>query len=229
MSNDMTLEDLKALVLDQADMTGSDFIDSTRLRYWINSALAELHDLLIDSYEDYHVKTYEIQLTAGTNSYDLPDDFYKLLKLFHYDSTTGTRVRLRRFNLDELGALGDPFVHPAATDTGMLYRILGNQIVLVPDPTGTGKLELWYAPSFTKLFHDADKVHMSVPVMWEDFVVCDVAARCLEKEESDPRPMLMRKAEAKKRIVESALNRDAGMPNKVIDIYRNEDPWDEAF
>jgi hypothetical protein len=226
MANDITLGEIKALALDQADMTGSDFIDDARLTYWVNSALSELHDLLVDAYEDFHVATYEIALTAGTSTYALPTDFYKLLKLFHLESGSGTRTRLRRFNLDEYGALGDPFVHPASVDSGMLYRILGTNIELVPDPTGNGTLELWYAPAFTKLRNDSDLIHLTVPVMWEDFVVCDVAARCLEKEESDSRPMLLRKAEAKQRIIASSQNRDAGMPERVIDVYRDEDSWD---
>lgn len=220
--NDLKLSELKAIILDQADMTNSGFITDTRLTYWINAELSELHDLLVVSFEDYFLAKEIIPLAGDIENYTLPDDFYKDIKVFYVDGTK--RYRLRRFMIEEFDRYSNDYyaVYPfnGVSEVDLFYRIIGNEIYVAPPPSLGGKLELWYVPQFERLIDPNDTVHFQVPIGWEDFVVCGVAARCLAKEESDPTFFVIKKAEIKQRIIEAAETRDEGGENRVVDVYR---------
>lgn len=55
---------------------------------------------------------------------------------------------------------------------------------------------------------------------WEEYVIVDVAAKCLEKEESDPSALYARKQYLIGRIQRVGKNRDAGMPKQIINLSR---------
>jgi len=221
--NDLKLSELKAIILDQADMTDSGFITDIRLTYWINAELSELHDLLIDSFEDYFLAKKIITLAGDTENYALPDDFYKAIKVFYMDGTN--RYRLRRFMMEELDQYSNDYysAYVMAPEVDLCYRVEGNEIYIAPTPSLGGRLELWYIPQLERLVDPNDTVHFQIPIGWEDYVVCGVVARCLAKEESDPTFFLMKKAEIKARIIEMAATRDEGGENRVVDVYRRFD------
>ena len=220
--NDLKLSELKAIILDQADMTDSGFITDTRLTYWINAELSELHDLLVTSFEDYFLAKEIIPLAGDTENYALPDDFYKAIKVFYVDGLN--RYRLRRFMVEELDQFSNDYysayTHNGLNYVDLFYRIVGNELYVAPLPAGTGAIEFWYVPQFERLVDPNDTVHFQVPIGWEDFVICGVAARCLAKEESDPTFFLGKKMEIKQRIIDAAEARDQGGENRVVDVYR---------
>jgi hypothetical protein len=214
MAQTTTLAGLVAQGLDLADLTNSSSPVTARVEDYANAALAELHDLLVVSFEDYMLSRATIQLVAGTDAYSLPADFLKASKVYSLDGSE--RQRLKRFELDELDGLSD--------DASELprYRILGNQIWLAPAPSATGSVELWYVPQFAKLTNatpgTTDVVHVSVPVGWEDFVVLSMAVRLRVREESDASQLLALKGQARDRILAAAAERDAGEPHHVADV-----------
>ncbi len=55
---------------------------------------------------------------------------------------------------------------------------------------------------------------------WDEFVVVDAAIKILVKAERDATPLMMRKAGLVKRIEDSASNRDAGSPKRIVDVHR---------
>lgn len=208
-----TLSALRTAILNQADMADSDFINATQLNYWINAELAELHALLVESWEDYMVSTDDITLTGAT-SYSLPSDFFKALKVFLIRGNV--RYRLRRFQMQDLS--GDTTWNKG--NEFLSYRIMGDNIHFDPTPNASGTVRLYYAPQLTELALDADTVSVAVPIAWEDFVVCGAAARCLAREESDSRFFLQRKEMLRQQFIAAAANRDAGEPARMIDHYQ---------
>jgi hypothetical protein len=54
-----------------------------------------------------------------------------------------------------------------------------------PEPTNAAYLELWYVPQFKSLENLSDLIPVQFPNGWEEYVIEGVAARILEKEESD--------------------------------------------
>lgn len=211
--NYQSLAELKATILDQVDMADSSFIDSSKLKYWINAELSELHDLLVTTFEDYYITRYDFSLD-GSEKHELPEDFYKAHKVFYLQGTT--RHRLNRFSMNDLA--GDSTWNNS--NETLRYRVMGNHIYFDPTPNATGEVQLFYVPQLDPLDADEDRVSIAVPIGWEDFVVCGVAARCLAKEESDPTFFLKKKAEIRARIITDADTRDTGEPHRFTDTYR---------
>lgn len=219
MANTATLASLRARALDYADMASSSFPVEDRVRDYINAGLGELHDLLINAFEDYARELSTISLMNGTEAYSLPSDFYKALKVFALHG--GHRYRLRRFSLDELDQLQDDenFVSYTPDDVNLRYRIMGDQIFFTPVPSG-GSVELWYAPQLTELADEGDTVSVMVPVSWEDFVALHAAIRLKIKEESDPSALMTERERIRQNIVAFSATRDAAEPQTVADVTR---------
>lgn len=213
--NRVTLSELREVILDQADMANSSFISTTKLDYWINAAFSELHDLLVLSFEDYFHAIDTFDLSSVTD-YPLPEDFYKARKVFWV--TGDQKYKLSPYTLETYDAYKNEYASPNYDNRSVKYRILGSQISFTPDPNANGSIELHYIPQFKKLRQPDDEIHYAVPVGWDEYVVADVVARCLAKEESDPSYFLARKQEIKARIVQAAADRDTGEGHRVRDV-----------
>lgn len=79
--------------------------------------------------------------------------------------------------------------------------------------------------SATALSGGTQQVDMNGVNGWEDYVVVDAAIKCLVKEESDPRALMEQKQGLLKRIEAMAANRDAGKPEKITDVSKQNWPW----
>lgn len=231
MRDRVTLEDLKAIILDQADMTGSSFISDERLQYWVNAELRELYDLLVGTFSDYFIKRYQAtfgtDITSNFDRVPLPDDFFKLAKVFYLPTgSTDDMYTASRIQLEEIPR----YQNHQDTRYTIRYYISNGILGFVPDPGSGDAIDMWYVPEIPWLRNPSDTVHLSVPVGWEDFVVAGCVARCLAKEESDPSFWLQRKAYLRQHIIDMAEERDEGQPARVVDAYNRfgdetDDEW----
>jgi hypothetical protein len=192
MTQPTTLQDLRDLALGYADMEESDFASVDLLDRWINTGLGKLHDLLVNSYSDYYRKTQTITLVAGQEEYDLPDDFLKSMEVFY--EVSNRRYNIPRFSRGQIDG----------------YR----QGALVG-----GTVTHWYTPQVVRLTQPSDKVDLTVPFTWEDYVALVAAARLLVKEESDPSAVMAIMKEEEMRIIDMAEPRDEGDQGRVEDVY----------
>lgn len=191
MANPTTLQNLTDQALDYADMTGSAFPNATRLTEYINKGLSALHDLLINADQDYFLTISTIPLIVGTETYSLPTDFYRGLKVFKVYS--GRRYLVPMFNLSDIdGSL--------------------------PGPIDAGNIELWYSPQLTRLVAPGDIVEAALPDGWEDYVALNAAIKLLNKEESDSTQRVSEKNEVEGRIIAMAQPRDSGGVKRVEDV-----------
>jgi len=216
MPSSITLGELKAQVLDRADMSGSGFIDDGRLADYINYELGRLYDQLITTYEDYFVKSTTITLVNGTEAYDLADDFYKLLKVFAKQGNR--RWRLKKFTMEELDYLDADYAPGGHQDRYLRHRLLGKQIYFAPAPISGGTVEYFYVPELATLKEDYEKITVHIPCTWEDAVVTGAAIRCLAKEESDTSQLEREYARHIERIRDAGAERDLGEPHRISDV-----------
>lgn len=219
----VTLAQLRERAKQRADMEKSQFISDAEWNIYINSSIAELHDILIAAYgEDYYVESYSFTTTSGVDAYDLPADFYKVrgvdLKL-----SSNQYYTLRKFNFNERNRFaqnglwemyGLPFVR---------YRVVGSQLKFSPIPDRNTEIVLWYHPVATELVNDADT--FDDINAYSEYVVVDAAIKALTKEESDASVLLMQKEGLRQRITTASENRDAGEPESVSDIYAENDDY----
>ena len=218
-NNTTTLAQLITRVRQRADMVWSAFVSDAEIVDYINVAMAEIHDLLVDKYEDYYVSTTTYTLPGG-NPGTLPATFYKALGV-DFDSG-GVSYRLKRYSFQERNMYNSPGA-VAARIADTRYAIQGNQIKFIPDPTTSGTVTLHYVPEaqrFSSGSTSATIVSLAPAIAngYEEYVVVDAAIKCLLKEESDVQPHMVYKEQLRKRLEAAAGNRDAGESYKISDV-----------
>lgn len=222
----ITLAQLRTATRQRADMENSNFVSDSELNSYINSSIAELHDLLISCYgSDYFVSSATFTTTGGTDSYSISSNvstsFYKLkgveIKLADQWYT------LQPFNWNERNRNTDG-TWGLLSGPNVRYRMVGGQLVFSPAPDGNTQVRVWYIPVATKLSADGD-IFDDLNQYYE-YVITDAAIKCMQKEESDVNVLAVQKQALVERIQAMASNRDADKPDSISDIYaENDDYW----
>lgn len=216
----VTFGELKTRSRQRADMVNSQFISEAELETFVNESVTDLYDLLITSYdEDYFLKSEDITIVNGQEDYDLPADFYKMRGVDLVESEKNIST-LKPFNFQERNRFKNALVFDYSFDSvsGSRYRIMGNRLRLTPVPDSNKTLRVWYNPVFTDMTDDADTFNGVNG--YEELVIVLTAIKMLTKEESDTTQLERRYANLWKRVMDTAPNRDAGMPESVQDVRR---------
>lgn len=212
----VTLATLRTKARTRADMTNSPFVSDTELTEIVNSSWSELYDILVGAFEDYAVSSTTLSLVAGTDTYALPSDFYKLRGCdLVVGAGAGDYATLSRFEWSERDRYSNQW-SAAYTANGhaLRYCIQGSNLVFAPVPTAAHSVRLWYVPERTALAVDADT--LTVTPGWEEYIALDAAIQMLLKEESDVSAHMARKEALRQRIVGMAPKRDADAPATMI-------------
>ena len=223
-----TLQVIREKVLQRIDRVGDDFFPADELNGWISDSYKELYDILLQKFgNDYYavLPFYTFTTNGTSDQYPLPADFYKG---FGVDlSLTGGNpsgwVTLKQFMMAERNRYAVPNFQSFYGITNMRYRFLANTIWFTPIPQGGQQIRLIYSPRPNDLTADDDTVDGVSG--WEEYIICDVAMKCLGKEESDPSLFIKQKADMLMRIEAAAENRNQGLPQTVSDNQNNWGPF----
>lgn len=223
-----TLAEIRTQARDRADMTNSTFIGDAEWNRYINAAAKELYDMLVGAYgDDYYLSDSTLSVTSGTESYDLPADFYKLRGVDLILSNERS-YSLKPFNFMERNRYKNGnLTWIFNRDTNVRYRLFNGKIRFLPIPSGTYNIKLWYIPKMTELSADSDEFDGING--WEDYIVVDAAIRGLVKEESDPSALMVERQKLMDRINSMAPNRDAGESYTVSDSSKDGLDADMAY
>lgn len=213
----ITLSELRTQARQLADMEDNEFVSDTELNNYINFAIADLHDLLVETYgSEYYLNSYESVTTNGESAYNLPSDFYKLrgvdAKLNGSDW-----LNLHPFNFNERHKYESFGSGSILGIYNLKYRVMGSKIRFTPTPNANTPFRLWYVPVATKLINDTDI--LEDVNQYSDYVILSAAIKMLNKEESDPSALLQERKKIEDRIEHAAQNRDAANPESISDIY----------
>lgn len=244
MATTMTLSELMIATRQRADMLPSGytpslidtslFVTDPEIISYINQSYFELYDLLITLYEDYYVASPLEFATDGTTSqYPLPDGtlysaapaFYKLMGVdLGLASASNAFVTLKKFDFAERNR----YVYPQITSSSLgvfnlRYRLVGNTLMFIPTPSAGQIVRLWYFPRLTTL--SALNSTAEGVSGWTEYIICDAAIKCLQKEESDVSVVMAQKMALIKRIQDSASDRDAGQPDTISDVRSMASRW----
>jgi hypothetical protein len=205
MAANVTLLELRTQVRDRADMKYTTYCTDTEINGYINSAIQELYDKLVEATDDYYVTSATITTDGINDTFDLPTDFYKLNGVDY--SLNGILQPMEKFVFEDR--------HKYIYNTNLVrYRLRSNKIMFKPTPSAQ-TMTIWYTPVFAKLVNDTDEFDGING--WEDFVVCDATMKCLMKEESDVTMLLAEKKGIEDRIDAMKKARDQGRPDRVTD------------
>lgn len=236
MSTTMTLAQLRTATRQRSDMVNSQFVSDDELNSYINQSYFELYDILIQKYGDnYYSADPVVFATNGqTMQYELPNGvlsftngrtrtagyiapaFYKLLGVDlqlanQYDSF----VTIRPFNFSDRNRYAVPNFQSFYGVTNLRYRLNDKYIWLTPTPASGQNIQIWYVPRLETLNNDADTCDGISG--WTEYIICDSAIKCMQKEESDVSALMAEKVALIHRIESAAENRDAANPATVSD------------
>lgn len=175
-----------------ADMKSSNFVSDAEILSRINDAYCELYDELVSAYENYFVTTSSFPVLTGTDTYDLPDDFYKMLGV-DFQVTQGAYVTLREYNEGER-----------------------NMSLTTNSNIPSGSIRIRYVPAptvFTAMTDTFDGV-----AGWDRLVSLLTAIDLMDAEESDSSALAKKYNRTLQRIKDMSAPRDAGMPATVVDV-----------
>lgn len=245
--SEMSLYELRLRAQQTADRVASSFVTTEEWNYNLRLAMYELYDLLIGSYvENYALQQVTI-LTNGTqNLYPLPDGatnflggtypdtqgqtqpakaFYKLAGVdlnVNTSNVTPARVTLLSFDFIKR----NQYVYPNSTSTiygiyNMRYRLMGNQLDLIPVPAGNQTLTAYYAPRLPGLLQDNDLTTLGTSG-WLRYVIVRGALYILSKEEGTDLTQLNNELLfLKKRIEDMSQDRDMGQPDTISETRQD--------
>jgi len=224
----ITLAELKTAARERADMEDSQFVTDSELLFYINSSIAELHDILIQSYgQDYYIKSTIFTTANAADEYSLDTiipskDFYKMRGV-DAKITASQWFTLKAFNFNERNKFQDSGSYNLQGTVNTRYRMVGNALHFAPRPDDNTEIRLWYIPLATKLTADTDT--LDDLNQYAEYVIVDVAIKMLTKEETNANVLIMHKQELKQRIEAAAANRDASASETVQDIYSENNPY----
>lgn len=234
--SEMSLYELRLRSQQTADRVNSQFVTVSEWNSFLRLAMYELYDILIMSYEDIFADQYVFINTNGTTqNYPLPDGvsnypggvypgttgapakaFYKMAGMdLGINTSNNAWVTLRKFNFIDR----NKYVYPNSTSTiygvyNMAYRLMGNNINIIPTPAGNQQVRMWYSPRLPALLQDVDLTTIGTSG-WLRYPIVRAAKYALDKEESDTTKLDAEIVYLKTRIEEASQNRDAGVPDTI--------------
>lgn len=232
-TGELALAQIRLQSQQTADRVNSNFVTKAEWNSFINLAMDELYDLLITTFEDQYVaEPAYFNITNNTFTYPLPNGsitfqnaqgtdiiakpFYKLLGVdLAVNTAQNAWVTVKNFNFIDR----NNYLYPNSSSTiygvyNLRYRMMGNNLQLIPTPSSGQKMRLWYIPRLKGLLADTDTSDVSVSG-WIRYVIVRAAKYALDKEESDTSKLDAELLFLKSRIEESASNRDAGMADTI--------------
>ena len=219
MANTRTLAQLRTSVQARGSYENSTDITTALLNDFINEAIAEVYDIIVGKWVDYYtVLSANIAVTAGTASYAVPTDFYKLRKVEMLYSGTEYR-RLFPHDLDVAHRYTTPVRQKAYR-----YRLQAGNIVLVPVPASTETMRIYYIPFATRLSADGDT--FDGINNYEELVIQLALKRCKMREELPTDDIEREVARLTMRIEKASDGRDA--EPFYLDPYGPPGSWDEG-
>lgn len=233
LTGKISLGELRERSKQKADRVNSNFVTLPEWNFYINESSKELYDLLITVYEDYYIAPRLLIDTTTSQLYDLPNGqnysgapaLYKLYGVdLGLDSSPTAFVTLKKFDFIERNR----YVYPQITSSllgvfNLRYRLIGDQIMFIPQPQQGQPFGLWYYPRLKTLLQDTDILDGISG--WELYVICRAAKYALDKEESDTAKLDSEILFLKQRIEESAQNRDAGQGDTISNTRVNSSAW----
>lgn len=244
MATTMTLAQLRTAVRQRSDQVNSQFCSDAEVNSYINQSYFELYDLLIQKYgNNYFSADPAVFPTDGsTMQYPLPNgvltftngrtgasgyvapQFYKLLGVdLELANQSDSFVTIRPFNFPDRNRYAVPNFQSFYGVTNLRYRINGDYLWLTPIPQSGQNIQIWYIPRLTTLSVDADTCDGISG--WTEYIICDAAMKCMQKEESDCSMLMAEKVALIQRIEAAAENRDAANPATVSDTQSSDFWW----
>lgn len=231
-----TLGNLRLEAQQRSDLVNSSNITTQEWNTYISNSYKWLYNLLLQKFgNDYFIAdpytyttTGEVDETTGAQTFPLPDDFYKLMRveIALNPSDPNSWVTLKKFQSIQANLYNFPNVYTFYGITNLRYRLWGSNLQIVPIAAAGQTIRIWYSPRPDQLISDVQIVDGFAD--YEELIITDVCIKALTKQEQDVSVYAAQKNLMLKQIEEAAENRDVGLPETVSDARRRNFAWGDA-
>jgi len=198
----------------RTDIVNSLFVTDIEIGEYLNSSLAELYGIIVNTFNDYYVKTIQFTLTSADDGYLLPSDFFKEIRIDksysgNPSATQPDYIKLNRINIADENNFNYMTLRNIYSPPTFGYIMYNDKIKIIPKSNIAGSYQLLYVPAYVD-YTSNDTVCMGPPGQkWHEYALVDTCIKVMSKEESDPSMFIAQKAELKQRIQTEAANRIA--------------------
>ena len=223
MARIVTLAELRTAVQRRGGVEKSYDLTEVVLNEFINSAAAELWDILRRKGDDLLVAEATFTTDPGDSAFDLPADYYKERLLWHQDASSPSGWRkMLPFTLDEAHRFGP------ATGRNYRYRLQGQAVVLSSATPQPETFRLYYVPCSPVMTLDSDELDGLNG--FEELVVVMAWRKCVERQRLDTSGVDREIARLIARVSSASDGRNAepfslvprGQRDRLVD---DDDPW----
>jgi hypothetical protein len=217
------VSDLMTAVRDRADMQSGSYIGDSQLIYMINESAEGLYGSICQGNPDYNVQQVVITLTS--NTYPLPSDFWKVRGIdYQCSSSTDWKEIHSEPSFHERNRGNTQTIEASYGYPVRRYIVMIPTLTITPQTLAPGIYRLSYVPRATALTDGYDQITDFLTInSWLAFIVADVAAKCLEIEESYEQAQILqgRCAVLLTKILAESASLDAG-ESQVIGRIRHD-------
>lgn len=209
MARKFTVTQLTTAVRRRADLENDTHVADAEIYEWLSTYYAELYDILVSSGLHYFETSYSFASNGGS-SYALPADFYAMLRL-DYVLSAETNVELKEIGLRELHHVSGTSARAA------FYRVVGENLILYPQPPSGHNYVLKYIPAPIKL--EAGATEVDGISGWEDYLVTGAVLTAHSKRENDAAVAIAkdRLKDLRARITQNAQNRAIASATSLVE------------
>lgn len=150
MPRTLTLATFRTDLRFESGFDNSRVFSDARLNAYINDAIADVWDLLLDARPDYYVAEHSVSTAIGSDTVALATDNYRIRAV--RVTIGGNLYPVHPVNLTEAWR----FARGSASPRNWRYRLQGTALRLTPTPQEVAALKIYYVPYAPTLASDGD-------------------------------------------------------------------------
>lgn len=207
MARNITVTNLVLAIRERADQVGSSFVSDAEIIRMISASWGELYMLLVKAYPERFMLEQVITADGVDGNYAVEATYLATLGVSYRRSATSGQWPLARLGLSEIPLWQNQ------TGRALRYAVVGSNVALFPNPPNGQVYVHVYLPVPVNLSVGTESIDGEAA--WEQFIVCDVAGKIAQKEESEHRGHFAERDRIRARIEEEALMREVLEPRRV--------------
>lgn len=227
MPNLVQLSTLRTLVRQLSSTEVDQNVTDPEVNGYINFGGGQLYDILVQTNENYRLKSASFVTATGTDTYTWATigctDHYKTKGVDAKLQNSTTPATVNRFEFSErnkFGVVPLPAAGASPVVAGFEYQEQDSALKFIPGTTLAAiPITLWYYPILAPLVADADTIDV-VQNGWEYLPAFHAAILIKDKQEVDCTVLLGKLADLEKKIRSSAARRNQTQGHRMISSLR---------
>lgn len=213
----VTVANIIERVRQRADMVGDLFRTDANIVNLINEEWCELYnEVTLARGADFYLATATITTTANTADYSIASVTNGMYELRGIDVVfPNVTITAKSYENAERNIYSATDGYGWTDTSAIWYRIESENIRFMPIPRAAHTVHIRYikAPNVLSAGDSVDGI-----AGWESFVVCGVAAKLRDSEETEAAMLMAEKERWRDLIRRAAPQRDASVPHRIADV-----------